>query len=311
MRSRLLVLSMAAFAGCGRPDSTTAPAGATAKVNIPGTRVFITPPPGFKLGTDFTGLQRDDTTAVMIMDLMVGNFYKNAATFSRQELESRGVQVFAYQDTTISGYPAKTLFLQPNPATKSYWLVFGDSTFSTMCTAIYPSNDAQTGRQLKQALLGVRYDKKLRVDPLATAPFVLDSTRTKYRLTLFSGGMYTYSIGGASTPADKQHEAAITVVALPADPAQTPATMAAAAVAQLESHGLVGTSLRAASAVPVNGYDAYEEVVHGSMKGKQALVYELFVSNGQKAVLVQGILPAGSEGELGAVREFARTIKFK
>lgn len=315
VRFLVVVLAATALMGCGQPKVATAeqPAATnSAKINIPGTRLFITPPAGFRKATDFIGLERDAQTAVIVMDLAVGNYYKNAATFSRAEVERRGVEVFDFQDTTISEYPAKYLFIQPAPATKAYWMVFGDSTFATMLMASFPSDDAQTGQQLKQAMLAATYDKKLRVDPFATAPFVLDESQSKFKFAMFSGNMYIYSIGGAKQGGQSPaNSVMITVMPLPNDPANTPDAMATTLAEGLERNGLTNKKILTTSTEPVNGYDAYEADMTGLMKGYRARIYSLFITNGTKSVLIQGIMPAGAEGNAAAVRDFAHTVKLK
>lgn len=315
VRLLVVVLAATALVGCGQPKVATAEqpaATSSAKVNIPGTRLFMAPPAGFRKATDFIGLERDAQTAVIVMDLMVGNYYKNAATFSREEVEGRGVEVFDFQDTTISGYPAKYLFVQSAPATKAYWMVFGDSTFATTLMASFPSEDAQAGQQLKQAMLAATYDKKLQVDPFATAPFVLDERQSKFKFALFSGNMYVYSIGGAKhEQTDPANSAVITVTPLPADPANTPDEMAITLAEGLERNGLTNKKILNSSTERVNGYDAYEDEITGMMRGKKAHFYELFVTNGRKSVMIQGVMPAGSDGHAQEIRNFAHAIKLK
>ncbi|MDJ0364660.1 hypothetical protein QMK33_05805 [Hymenobacter sp. H14-R3] len=315
VRLLVVVLAAVALAGCSQPKVATGAqptSTSPAKINIPGTRLFLAPPAGFKNSTSFVGLERDEQTAVIVMDLMVGNYYKNAATFNRAEVEGKGVEVFDFQDTTISGYPAKYLFVQPTPATKAYWVVFGDSTFATTLMASFPTEDAQTGQQLKQAMLAATYDKKLKVDPFATAPFSLDESQSKFKFAMFSGNMYIYSIGGVKEGhQDPAASAVVTVTPLPADPDNTPAAMATLLEETLERNGLTDKKITNASTKRVNNYDAYEADVTGMMKGKKAHFYELFVTNGSKAVIIQGVIPAGAEGSAQAVRDFAHTVRLK
>jgi hypothetical protein len=80
-------------------------------INITGTRLYIIPPTNFKVATTFIGLQKGDKAIFNIYDLVGGNFYSNAATFSKAEFEKQGVRVFDYRDIKVNGYPAKYIFL--------------------------------------------------------------------------------------------------------------------------------------------------------------------------------------------------------
>ena len=279
------------------------------QINIPGTRLFITPPDGFQLSGSLIGLMRDDGAAIQVMDLMSGNFYKNAATFSQQEFEARGVTVFDYQETIVDGFPAKYVFLQGDPSVKSCHLVFGDSTFSTSVTAFFSPDDEALAAQMKQTLLSVRYQKKLKVDPFATAPFILDDRQSPCKFTIFSGNMYIYSRGGA---ASKEKDAPVVmVIPIPRDADATPASIAETTSASREQYGLTDKVVKNINTAKVNGYDAYESEIYGNQKGKKALFYELIVVKDNKSVVVQGIIAKDFATTLKSVRSFARTIHFK
>ena len=87
-----LLLFGVALTGCGprQPDTFDKSPTANGRVNIPGTRLFIAPPADFKVATNFIGLEHADNSSFQVMDLVGGNFYTNAGTFSREEFEARG-----------------------------------------------------------------------------------------------------------------------------------------------------------------------------------------------------------------------------
>src|ERR1700749_2945507 len=79
----------------------------TAHINIPGTRVYIIPAAGFKPAISFTGIQKGAQSAINVYDLVGGDFYSNAAQFSKSDFLYRGIKVLDYRELTIDGYPAK------------------------------------------------------------------------------------------------------------------------------------------------------------------------------------------------------------
>jgi hypothetical protein len=54
-------------------------------LQIAGTRVFIKAPAGFEPISGFTGLRKGEMSMIQVFDLGGGNFYTNAASFSKEE----------------------------------------------------------------------------------------------------------------------------------------------------------------------------------------------------------------------------------
>ena len=308
-----LLLFGVALTGCGprQPDTFDKSPTANGRVNIPGTRLFIAPPADFKVATNFIGLEHADNSSFQVMDLVGGNFYTNAGTFSREEFEARGAQVLDYKDTTISSFPAKYAHIQGEPTTQAFMITFGDTTFSTMVMAMVPADaKPETLTQVERAMFSIRYDKELKVDPFATAPFVLDDRQSKYKFVKFSGNMYVYSANDPEQ-SPQPDAAVITVTPLPREEGASAASFADMITESLEKYGLTDKVTKNTSVEPVNGDDAYEVEIHGNMKGQKALFYELVVVHDERGVLVQGVIPEGLEANLPDIRRFARTIRFK
>src|SRR5450755_4711587 len=114
-------------------------------VNIPGTRLYLIPPENFKVASTFLGLQKDAKTNLMVLDMTPGNFYTNAANFSKTEFEKKAVKVLEYKEVAVDGFPAKYIHAQNGTGDEEYSLVFGDSTFSTMLMAIFAQGDKTAG----------------------------------------------------------------------------------------------------------------------------------------------------------------------
>ena len=309
------LLAAATLTTCGpqqtQNSSPVAPASTQGRVNVPGTRLFVVPPPGFHVSTSFTGLERDEQTAIQITDLVGGSFYTNAATFDRAGFEAQGAQVLDYRDTTINNFPAKYVCVQGSASSKSYGLAFGDSTFCVLAFSLVPLEEsAASVQKIKQALFTMTYDKALKVDPFATAPFTLDDRNAKFKFFKFTGNMYMYM------PDTTAHKAAdnapmVTVVALPKDPAMDLPGLAALMVSTLEKYGLTDAEVRHQTPVQVSGQPGIESEVYGTMKGKKALFYQLILLNADHSFLVQGVIPEQLPASLRDVREFAHTIRLK
>lgn len=279
-------------------------------VNIPGTRLYIVPPNGFKIATSFFGLQQGDNSAIQIYDLVGGNYYTNAATFSKEAFEQQGAKVFNYEESKFNGFPAKCIFMQGNPNSKTISMVFGDTTFSVMILAIYPSTDDKTGEQIQNAIKSIYYDKNLKVDPFASASFTLDETKSIFKFANSASGTFIYSIGGV----DKQaylDEPFITVTTVPKDPANSEKDIAEMLILGLENNGLTEKELKNISTANVNGQTAYEVEVYGKNQGLSNLIYILIVADQDKVVAIQGIVTSDFDTNLIEIKKLAKTIILK
>lgn len=279
-------------------------------INIPGTRLYIVPPTGFTVATSFFGLQKDDNSGFQIYDLVGGNYYTNAATFSKEAFKQKGAKVFDYKEFKVNGFPAKYIFMQGDQNAKAISLVFGDTTFSTMITGIYPSTDDITGDQIQNAIKTIYYDKSLKIDPFATASFTLDETKSIFKFSKSISGMFMYYIGGVDKRSFND-EPFITVTTIPKDPSMNAKIISEMMVSSLEQYGLAEKDLKNISTSNVNGQSSYEVEVYGKMKGKSSLIYQLIVTGQDKAIAIQGIVKSDFDSNLREIKNLAKTIKLK
>ena len=117
--------------------------------NIPGSRILIDMPEGFKLTSGSMGIENDKNSMVQFFDLIGGNHFNNSKTVSKEIFESKGIKVLENKDLKIDNYDAKYFLLQANENEKTINIVFGDSTFSDMVMALYNSKDFKTEKELK------------------------------------------------------------------------------------------------------------------------------------------------------------------
>lgn len=179
-----------------------------------------------------------------------------------------------------------------------------------MVMALFPPEDDATAQQIKQSLLTITYDKHLRVDPFATAPFLLDDTKALFKFSQSTGNMYLYAPAGANQTKGKDNPM-VMVMPLPREADATPSSIAKTTSESREKYGLTDEVVKNESTASVNGYDAYEAEIYGNQKGKPALFYELILVKDQQSLMVQGIVLTDFPNTLKRVKGFARTIRFK
>ena len=188
------IAAIGVTASCNNRTSSAAVKGEP--INIPATRVILTPPPGFRLTKTFPGFQKNDNCGINVMDLAGGNFNINAGDMSRESLEQKGVTVNEYKDTTIGGYPAKFAIVLSQPGITSMMEVFGDSSFSVLLMGTYPSNDRVTASGMRESFFTVRYDKSLKVDALGSARFTIDDSKSRFKFSTLGANNYVYTPDG-------------------------------------------------------------------------------------------------------------------
>jgi hypothetical protein len=279
-------------------------------INIPGTRVYIIPPANFNVAGTFIGLQKGDNAMFNIYDLVGGNFYSNTATFSKAEFEQKGVKVFDYRDIKVNGYPAKYIFMQGDDATRTYGLIFGDTTFSTMILAVCPVADETTSKEIINALNTIWYDKSKKIDPFETANFSLDDKVSKFKFAQYNANIYIYSIDGVQNKEDKDAPV-ILVSQFPKDNTTTVKNIADMMISKMQQYGLTDPEIKNPSTQKINGYDCYETEVYGQMLGKNSLLYYCVVAKGDKVIVVQGIAKRDIENNLQEFKKLTGTIKVK
>lgn len=283
----IAVLSCLTLASYGQTSNTSFPdeiktTKTATQINIPGTRVFIVPPEGFKVSSTLPALEIGNSGLIQAMDAAGGNFYTNAANFSKEKFEQKGIKVFEYKELKINGLPAKLAFIQGDPQTKIYNLVFGDSTFSAMVMGIFAFNDNKTGEQIKQALLTIYYDKVKDIDPFATAPFKLDDTKSIFKFAKFAASTYIYSIDGIKKDSYSD-EPYLIVVSIPMEGSSLKA------IADDMADIIKGGNIKNEIENKTNGFQSLKREVYGELNGKPVLLFQHIVLIGQSAIIMQGI----------------------
>lgn len=281
------------------------------RVSIPGTHCSIVPPKGFSGASAASELINSSGAVIKFVDYTPGNFYTNAATFSRETFEANGVSVYNYQELTINNYPAKYAVVLYDEQFNAYSLAFGDSTFCVTVTGILPAGNEQIETQFLKAFKSIRYDKKSVVDPAAVANFTLNDATLPYKLLLYSGGMYTYGPDSAKTSRPRSGNALRMVVVIPLPAGNEDEDFSAYLKQRLEKNGFVSSGVPKESTTSINGYQTYQLEAQGTMRGVPALMHLVYLARGEKAVLLQGIANADFAASAEEFRRFAHAIRIK
>jgi len=279
-------------------------------ISIPGTRLYIIPPPNFKIANTLIGLERDIYTGIVVMDLVGGNFYTNTATFSKKAFEMKGVKVFDYKEIKVNGYPAKYALVQGDTYTNVFTLVFGDTTFSTMIMANFLAADNGVVGEIINSFNTIHYDKSRKIDPLETAHFSLDDSVSKFKFQGFNASLYIYSIGGKEINGDKEAPF-LMVMQLPKDETMTLKDVAGSMVGKGQEYGLTEAKVIYQSSEKINGYNAFEAVIFGHIDEKTSYLYYCIAEKANRNIVIVAITKNDNEVNLDEFKKLAHTIKIK
>jgi len=279
-------------------------------LNIPGTRLSIVPPAGYKVAKGFMGLEKNNDVFIKIYDPYNSNYIKYAQSFTRESLENGGSEVQEYKKMNVSGMPAKYALLENNKGGKSYFLVFGDSSFSVMVVASCPANKDSDALQLKTALMSVTYNKSMKTDPLAGTFFNLDDKESQYKFAKCKNDFYIYASNG--TINDKYTgESILSVLPFTSEYTMGDETIARAILSSYQQYGITEAKVKKESQVQVGTLNAMETEVNAKIDNKKAVIYRLTIVDGKKAILIMGIATSDFDKNMDAFKNLAHTAKFR
>lgn len=280
--------------------------------NIPGSRILIDMPEGFKLTSGSMGIENDKNSMVQFFDLIGGNHFNNSKTVSKEIFESKGIKVLENKDLKIDNYDAKYFLLQANENEKTINIVFGDSTFSDMVIALYNSKDFKTEKELKKALFSLKYDKKIKIDPLDFALFKVNHNNSKFKFAKYNSNIFLFSENGKVKDAYVK-EPMFTINSFTIDKTMNAKTIAESLLQGMQQNGFYKTEEKNVSFENLNGYIAIRREIYGYMKAEYALLYQVVILNNESlnAIAMQGISYSENEINLPEFKELSENIIFK
>ena len=308
MRSRLqaVVVALGLLSGALLPCTVRAQEPAAAQA-IAGTQVWLVPPAGFGSTAGFTGVRRGGA-ALQVLELKGSNYYRQAVGFNPARFEARGGKVLEFTQLSAGEYPAQLARVRLTPTQESAQLLFGDSTFAVLLDARYPAADTATGAALRRSLLSATYRPPANGTPpeLRNTVFLLDETKSAFRLARAVGGQYTYAAAGPAGSANGSAEPVVTVSTYAYNPSITAADISQQVLSR--QTGLTGYSARKMNSGKVNDLVTYETEGFAQFQGQRVLLYQQITIIGSTAVALQGIARQNVEETLAEFKRLTHTI---
>lgn len=284
-------------------------------IGVPGTKISLEPPASFRLSSQFTGFERLDLGASIVITTIPGAYEESHSIFNKENLATRGMALVAEDSVTISERPARLLLVDQwvNGIEVEKWMgLFGNEDNTMMIVATYPKTYIQRFRDpMRAAVLSAFWSPEATIGHFDGLPFSIEEggqlaiqDRLQNMLILKRPGAHTSfvaseptmivgpSIGGADT-SDIERLAKQRV-------AQT------AAITDLEQ--VQGAKLT------IDDYEAYEITAKArhDKSGEALQIYQFLMVDGNGYYLAEGRVGAAHfEEYLPEFRRIAHSIKIQ
>ena len=166
------VLFAALVGGAAAPSSAQS-------VRVPGTKVALTPPPGFSLAGQYPGFEQPASQASIMVTELPGAAGEMIRALTPQALATRGMVLLSAHDETINGNPARLMSLrQKAGATDAlkWMLIAGNQSMTIMIVGTFPAeHSSSVGAAIQQSLLSATWTAT-QPGPFEGLPFQIKPT---------------------------------------------------------------------------------------------------------------------------------------
>ncbi len=190
------------------------------------------------------------------------------------------------QKININEYSSEVILLT-DASQSIYQILFGDSTFVTKITAIFPANDCINGNEIKTSLQTIYYDKSYAIDPFATSAFIIDDSKSIFKFAFSSGSTWIYSIGGVKKES-YDNEPNVEVIQLPDEDEINKEFADDCFNSFTSSERLTEYKVLHEVNEKINGFKAFGRSIVGKMDGKEALIFQSLIKISGNLILIQG-----------------------
>jgi hypothetical protein len=280
-------------------------------IKVPGTKCSLIPPDGFVASATFGGFQNQETGSSIMVNELPFSYKILAASFTPEDLKSRGMTLIKKQTIKFNGSEATLLDVTQEAYGTTYLkqiLLFGDSNIAVVVNGIYPQSSKELETKIKDALLSTVYDSLQNDNPLEAVSFSIETKDSDFKLVKYLSGSLLYSVDG-KIPSEKP--TIIVGISIAKVSAQNYKKYAEERLKQLPLGGEI--AIKQSKEITIDNLKGYEIVANGKTKdGKAELIYQvmLFANNGDYYIFV-GQTTENFDKYLESFKEIAKTFKHK
>jgi hypothetical protein len=286
-------------------------------VAVRGTKINLAKPEGFVEATNFPGFQQNSTGATLVVTELPGPYKEVSASFTVENLKSRGMLLQTTEKVTIDGYNGLLIKFTQEAYGQNYdklGVLFGDDQETIFIIASFlVEQEKDLLSPMKNSLLSAKWDRKKSVDPFADLDFgISEGDSLKFTKRVQSNLLYTK---GGKFPVAVEEPILIIgkVVSDSPDNAQIDAKAVSEARIK-ESVENKNIMIQSGEALTIDNLNGYELVASGedSATNTPVAIYQVMLFEGKNYYIIQGIV--GTKTKDVALVEFkklARSFKKK
>ncbi|WP_420126557.1 hypothetical protein [Longimicrobium sp.] len=310
------------FADCFRRRGTAlvvllalaAPAAAAAQPRqVPGTRVTLQPPDGFIPAERFSGFQRAEDNASIVVVQLEAPFAQMEGRLTDEAFAEQGMRVRGSEQLSVDSLRARLVAVTQEARGEAFdkWaLMFGDGEVTVIITATYPQRLAPSlDEAMRRAVLSARLGDRAPADPLAGLNFRIDEGPRLRIAQRLGNTLLLNESGRIPNPGPASPFLVVGVSVAPSDLGDLEA-FSRRRITQTASFSRISNIT--GSAVTIDGSPAYELFADAVQTESSTPVrlYQVVVAEGSHYHLIQA--SAGVESAAEFIPEFqaiARTLR--
>lgn len=275
---------------------------------IPGTRLFMVVPPGYKLSKS-QSLVKDNGTEILILDSPGRAFGEGADTVSKSHLQNSKEITFYEKNFILGAYKANIAYGKIKKENKEKIILkFGDTEFTGAALCTLPDNNKEAREEILAALQTIFLDKSINIDYAALNNYSLDTSKSVFKFNKNSSLIFYYTLYGKGD-VDNNYVAIARIAALPNMDYMRDASKEL--VRRMKSESGVIIDHIEEKVVNIKGQPAYETIMRGMVNGTSDSIYLLLMGNEKSSIYFVGMIDESKAVLFNECKALAQTIQLK
>lgn len=280
---------------------------------VPGTRVTLQPPEGFVPAERFTGFQRAESGASIVVVQLEAPFTEMEGRLTAEAFAEQGMRVRSSEQLSVDSMRGRLVAVtqEARGTTFDKWaLMFGDDAVTVIVTATYPRHVADSlSEPMKRAVLSARVGARAPANPLEGLNFRI-TEGSRLRIAQRVGNMLLLNESGRLPNAGP--ESPFLVVGASVSPVELGDLEAFARRRITQTVSFSQVSNVSGAPVSIDGSPAYElfaDAVH-TESSTPVKLYQVVVAEGSHYHLIQASAGVGAATEfIPEFQAIARSLR--
>ncbi|MFI5171568.1 MAG: hypothetical protein ACHQFW_04215 [Chitinophagales bacterium] len=279
---------------------------------IAGTKCSMIPPAGFKTAINFSGFEKQEVGAIIMITEMPAPFSKISAGFTSEALLEQGITLINKEVIDFNGSEGILMNVSQSANAMVYMkelLVFGDSLKTILVNGMYPESQKEIANEINTALMSTVYDPNQKENGLEAVKFSVDVSQSEFKYAKYTSGTLLYTPDGL----------------LPTKSTENPMLLVSGSISGVNvfdkkeysvsrlkklPHGET-TVVSTVDSITINGIGGFEIVANGKNTNdhNQLIYFVMLFSDTNEYFIITGSATGNYEHYLPVFRSIANTFK--